>query len=154
MLMMLCAFGVTFHRLLPSGGQGLSVEETPALPGWSLQPVTDALTPSVSALDAVAPWLVPFWIAGVCIVHLRNIAGWIAMCRLRRRGICYAAKRWQKEVARLSSTLRLSHRIPLFESSLTDVPVVLGHFRPLILVPIGLFAGLPPAHVEAILPAA
>lgn len=31
------------------------------------------------------------------------------------------------------------------------MPVVLGHFRPLILLPIGLLAGLPPAQMEAVL---
>src|SRR6185437_12084034 len=34
---------------------------------------------------------------------------------------------------------------------LTDAPVVLGHFRPVILVPLGFLAGLLPDQVEAIL---
>lgn len=39
----------------------------------------------------------------------------------------------------------------LLESCFAAAPVVLGHFRPLILMPIGLLAGLPPAQVEAVL---
>jgi len=34
---------------------------------------------------------------------------------------------------------------------LVDTPVLLGHFRPLVLMPIGLIARLPVGQVEAIL---
>lgn len=37
------------------------------------------------------------------------------------------------------------------ETCLADVPLVLGHLRPMILMPLGLLAGLPPAQIEAIL---
>ena len=39
----------------------------------------------------------------------------------------------------------------LFESSLADAPLVIGYLRPIILMPVGLLAGLPAAQVEAIL---
>jgi GWxTD domain-containing protein len=51
----------------------------------------------------------------------------------------------------LSESLRISRPVALLESSLADGPIVLGHFRPLILMPVGLLAGLPPSQVEAIL---
>lgn len=70
---------------------------------------------------------------------------------MRRRGVCYAPERWQKELARLSDRLRLSRPVLLIESSLADAPMVLGHFRPLILVPVAFLAGLPAEQIEAIL---
>src|SRR5207248_10168500 len=39
----------------------------------------------------------------------------------------------------------------LLESALAEVPVVMGHLRPVILMPVGLFAGLSVDQVEAIL---
>jgi GWxTD domain-containing protein len=39
----------------------------------------------------------------------------------------------------------------LLESLLADTPVVLGHFRPVVLVPLGFLAGLSPEQVEVIL---
>ena len=71
--------------------------------------------------------------------------------RLRRRGVCGASERWQKELARLSRQLRLSRPVQLLESCLADVPMVLGHFRPVILIPVGVLAGLPAGQIEAIL---
>ena len=44
--------------------------------------------PSNTGLAAIVPWLAPFWIAGVWIFYLRHVAGWISVCRLRRRGVC------------------------------------------------------------------
>jgi GWxTD domain-containing protein len=71
--------------------------------------------------------------------------------RLRRRGLCCASEPWQKRLAGLSAQLRLSRPIRLLESCLVDAPMVLGHFHPLILMPIGLLAGLPAGQIEAIL---
>ena len=102
-------------------------------------------------LAAIVPWLAPFWIVGVWIFALGQVAGWISVCRLRRRGVCCAPERWQKELARLSARLRVSRPILLLESCLADVPMVVGHIRPVILMPIGLLAGLPAGQIEAIL---
>lgn len=70
---------------------------------------------------------------------------------MRRRGVCCAADAWQRELARLGVQLRVSRPVLLLESCFAAVPVVLGHFRPLILLPIGLLALLPPAQMEAVL---
>jgi GWxTD domain-containing protein len=43
------------------------------------------------------------------------------------------------------------HKFSLLESCLADTPMVLGHFRPLILMPIGLLTGLPAGQIEVIL---
>ena len=46
---------------------------------------------------------------------------------------------------------QLAFPVLLLESALANVPVVFGHFRPVILVPAGLLAGLPPEQIQAIL---
>jgi GWxTD domain-containing protein len=97
------------------------------------------------------PWLAPFWIAGVLAFHLRGLAGWISARRLTRRGVCAAPDPWPSHLRRLAGQLRLNRPVALLESSLARVPVVIGHLRPVILVPAGLIAGLPPGQVEAIL---
>lgn len=47
--------------------------------------------------------------------------------------------------------MRITRPVRLLESCLADVPVVIGHLRPVILAPIGLLSGLPAGQVEAIL---
>ncbi len=151
MLVMLGGFGLTLVRVMPAGARGLQAVRTTAFPAWNVRAVMGAGGPSNPGLAAVVPWLAPFWIAGVCLFYLAYVASWISVCRLRRRGVCCASDYWQKQLARLSAQLRLSRPLRMLESCLVDTPMVLSHFRPVILMPIGLLAGLPVGQVEAIL---
>ena len=151
MLVMLSGFGLTLVRVMPDGARGLQAVRTIAFRAWNFRAVMDAGGPSNPGLAAVVPWLAPFWIAGVCLFYLAYVASWISICRLRRRGVCCASDYWQQQLARLGAQLRLSRPVRMLESCLVDTPMVLGHFRPVILMPIGLLAGLPVGQVEAIL---
>jgi len=151
MLAMLGSFGFTLVRVMPEGPHGLQTAKPPAFAAWNARAGTDASDPSHPGLAVVAPWLTPFWIAGVWIFYLKHAAGWISVSRLRRRGVCCASDEWQKQVSHLSTRLRLARPVRLLESCLVDSPMVLGHFRPVILMPIGLLAGLPSGQIEAIL---
>jgi bla regulator protein blaR1 len=151
MLVMLGAASLTLVRVMPEGAHGPGSLGASALPEWNVRAGMDATAVSHPALAAVVPWLAPFWIVGVWIFAFGQVAGWISIRRLGRRGVCCASERWQKEIARLSAQLRVSRPILLLESCLADVPMVVGHIRPMILMPIGLLAGLPAGQIQAIL---
>jgi bla regulator protein blaR1 len=151
MLVMLAVCGVTFVRVMPESAPGLAAATKPTFPRWNVPAAVDAPHAPDTGLAAVAPWLAPFWIAGVWIFYLAQVAGWMSVRRLRRRGVCYAPERWQQELARLGARLRLTRPVLLLESCLADAPMVLGSLRPAILMPVGLLAGLPPGQIEAIL---
>jgi GWxTD domain-containing protein len=102
-------------------------------------------------LQVIAPWLSPFWILGMWLVCALRLVNWLSVQRLRTRGVCCASEYWQRESARLKTILGITRAVILMESCLADVPMLLGHFRPLILLPIGLLTGLPAGQVEAIL---
>ena len=99
MLLMLAVFGLTFVRVMPEGVDGLWAAAKATLPVWNVRTGMDATGISPAGLAATAPWLTPFWIAGVWIFYLAQVAGWISVSRLRRRGVCCASERWQKELA-------------------------------------------------------
>lgn len=151
MLAMLAGFGVTFIHELPQGADGLRTIGPTTSRVWNVEKQKSASAGFDFGLAAAVPWLAPVWIAGVLIFYLRHIAGWISVSRLRRRGVCCAPDEWQQQLLRLSAQLRLTRPVRLFESCLVDAPMVLGHFRPFILMPIGLLAGLPAGQIEAIL---
>jgi GWxTD domain-containing protein len=151
MLAMLGAFVLTFLRVMPEAARGPGMLQSSAFPASAAAPGAGPANPANSGLDAAVPWLAPFWIAGVSMACLWHLAGWASVRRLRRRGVCCAPDHWQQQLTRLSARLHLSRPVLLLESCLVDAPMVLGHFRPFILMPIGLLAGLPPAQIEAIL---
>lgn len=150
MVLMLGAFSVTLATLMPEQtqvplhGGATGVQTATVVTGNDSGSASPSLAPLV-------PWLTPFWITGVLLIYLRRVESCISVQKLRRRGVCNAPEHWQERLSQLSNQLRVWRPIQLLESSLADVPTVLGHFRPLILVPAGLFAGLPSWQIEAIL---
>ncbi len=153
MLLMLASFGVTLVRLMP---QPIDLAKAPhvshgALAGPGALPMLPVAPPAPPSLAALLPWIALFWAAGVLFFHLRSLGGWIAARRLRLSGVCLAPREWQPRLDALAARLRVSKPAVLLESCLADVPVVIGYARPVILMPVGLLAGLPVAQVEAIL---
>jgi GWxTD domain-containing protein len=150
LLLTVAAFSITLLRLAPYGERTQGARFAMPAPGW-IAAATSASSSRHPGLTGIVPWLTPFWAAGVLAVCMVNVAGFASTRRLRRSGVCGASEYWQNEIGRLSRALRISRPVALMESCLVNVPVTLGHFRPLILMPLGLIAGLAPAHVEAIL---
>jgi GWxTD domain-containing protein len=152
---MLAGFGLTLGRLMlqqPIGDSaaatigGLEATSNGLVEQWrTVKSQTER-----RAADLL-PWLAPFWMAGVVIFHLRSVACWMAARRLRRTGVCCAPDFWQQRLNQLGARLRLSRPVALLESCLADVPVVLGYASPVILMPVGLLAGLPAGQIESIL---
>ena len=124
---------------------------------WAAVPLSDGPIAVPAArfswamlLDHLA-WLVPLWLLGVAFFCARGLAGWAAVRRLRRRGVCAAPEEWQALLDRLAASIRLSRPVALLESCFTDTPVLLGYLRPAILLPLGCLTGLSVAQVEWIL---
>jgi GWxTD domain-containing protein len=151
MLGMLLAFSLTLVEVGAPNARGLRPAITRAFPARSAPDGIDAGKRSSPGLSSAVPWLAPLWMAGVWISCLGHVAGWIAVCRLRRRGVCHAPECWQDGLTRLARRLRLSRPVVLLESCFADAPMVIGHLRPVILMPIGVLAGLPAGQIDAIL---
>ena len=142
-------FGITMQRLMPESRPDVRITRSAAVARVDVADPVDV--PNAAALEVMVPWLSMFWLGGVCVFYLRHLAGWASVGRLRRRGVCAADTLWQHRLDQLSATLRVSQPVRLLESCFVDAPIVLGHLRPVILLPIGLLTGLPAAQIEAIL---
>jgi GWxTD domain-containing protein len=142
-------FGITLASTVPEVTHG-STTVRPINAVWS-NPVNAGEAGWRPNLAAAVPWLAPVWIFGVLVMFTRYFAGCVAVRRLRVRGVCSVSESWEQKVTHWSRRLRISQPVQVLESCLADVPMVLGYFRPLILLPIGLLAGLSCAQVESIL---
>jgi beta-lactamase regulating signal transducer with metallopeptidase domain len=101
-------------------------------------------------LDRLLPSAVMFWLAGVLLLSVRLMVGCAGVERLKRATRTVDAA----VVARVRS---LAHRfgidrpVRVFESTLVAVPTVVGHLRPVILLPASVITGLAPAYLDAVL---
>jgi GWxTD domain-containing protein len=149
LLAMPVAFVVTLALLYP---HTLTFSNLVLLPEQaSLTASSPATVTPANGFQDYMRWFVPVWFAGIALFYLRSLGSWIGVVRLRRVGVSAATPEWQKRVAELASRLRVNSVVTLFESRLVDVPVVAGFLRPVILMPAGFLAGMPPEQLEYLL---
>lgn len=101
-------------------------------------------------IERQMPVILTAWIVGILISTLRLAGGWMYISRLRRTALP-VPDHWYELMTGLANQLGLNRVIQLSESAHVDSPAVIGLFKPIILVPIGMFTGLSPQQVEAVL---
>jgi GWxTD domain-containing protein len=102
-------------------------------------------------LKNALPWITPVWLLGFIVFNLRQIGSWAGARRMQRRGVCVAPDAWLQRLNGLQNRMKVLKPVFLLESCLTQVPLVVGHMRPAILLPLGLLTGLPSEQVELLL---
>jgi beta-lactamase regulating signal transducer with metallopeptidase domain len=109
------------------------------------------LRASIRRIEPLLPTLILVWILGVTLLSLRLFTGWIWIQRLRTRGVSAACGECQRMSTRLARRLHIARAITLLESTLVDVPTVIGWLKPVVLLPASALGALSPPQLEAIL---
>lgn len=104
-----------------------------------------------SFIHLYSGYLVSLWLVGALFFALRWTIGMLYTYRLKRIAVTPAEQAWQKKVAGWSRKLGIRKGVRLVESIKTEVPIILGHMKPVILLPIGTLSGLYPEQVEVII---
>jgi uncharacterized protein (TIGR03435 family) len=107
------------------------------------------LYPGIS--EGVLSWVVAIWLVGATVFSLRLLGGWMLAERLRHRMTRPAPAEWQRTLDRFKDRLSISPPVRLLVSGVLQAPAAIGWLRPIVLVPAGALAGLPPAQMEALL---
>lgn len=162
MLMTPIATAVGHLRDIPAASTAASIVSTRSLTATSA-PTTvtgaDSRSPKTrpAILSNFGAWVAPhlpvvvlIWTGGVLVLALRLLGGWLRVERIRRRATPLPAQPWPETVRRMADRLGVTRRMRLVESALVDVPAVIGHLKPVIVLPASALAGLSPAHLEAI----
>ena len=101
-------------------------------------------------VEPYLPLVVGAWLLGLVVLSGRLAGGLLHAGRLRRTGQPLGPE-WQQRLAALAARAGLRRPVALLESARVAGPLVLGHLRPAILLPLGAVAGLPPSLLEALL---
>ena len=112
-------------------------------------PAALAPTPA-QRVEPYLPLVVGAWLLGLVVLSGRLAGGLLHASRLRRTGRALGPE-WQQRLAALAARAGLRRPVALLESARVAGPLVLGHLRPAILLPLGAVAGLPPSLLEALL---
>lgn len=160
----LTAAGVTFFLQLRGAGIG---SEAPAVVPAGIAPAPFMETPVMRNLYAGAgqPWtgklvsylnekadvLVAIWMVILFIRLVKLLTDLGTVQRLRYHRTKAVGEDWRLRLEELARQLGIKGVVELLESSLIQVPMMAGIFKPVILVPLGLLSQLPQQQVEAIL---
>lgn len=106
--------------------------------------ITDRIRPWLS-------WLVAGWFAGTLLMASRLLLGWLSTRRVRRSGQSSVPEAVQHMFNELRVSIGASKAARVALSTLVKVPSVVGHFRPLVLLPVAAVTGLSEQQLRAIL---
>lgn len=101
--------------------------------------------------SANAPLIVMIWFVFFLFKSVKMIACLVYNQRIRTRQIYEPVQYWADKVFEFSEKLHIKKAVRLLQSGYVKMPVVIGHLKPIILMPVGLMSGLPAEQVEAIL---
>jgi beta-lactamase regulating signal transducer with metallopeptidase domain/peptidoglycan/xylan/chitin deacetylase (PgdA/CDA1 family) len=133
--------------------RGIKSSDSPAPPaeGQAVLSSTATLRDlAAERLTILIPWLTLAWLAGVLLLASRLAGGWLLVLRLRRSATP-VAEHLEEILARVSGRLRVGRAVRLCRSALVEAPAVVGHLRPIILIPASAITGLTPEQLEAVL---
>jgi beta-lactamase regulating signal transducer with metallopeptidase domain len=81
---------------------------------------------------------------------MRLFGGWLKVQRLRASAIP-VEEQWNERLRILARKLKVNQLVLLAESAMTEAPVVIGYFKPMILIPLGMLGGLSTEQLESII---
>ncbi|MES1222053.1 MAG: M56 family metallopeptidase [Bacteroidota bacterium] len=96
-------------------------------------------------------WIFISWFLVMVYKMIRIATAILYNRRMKTRQVFEPDPYWKNKVTALSKKLLIKKTVTLLQSGYCKVPVVTGHLKPFILIPIGLLAGLPGEQAEAIL---
>jgi beta-lactamase regulating signal transducer with metallopeptidase domain len=98
-----------------------------------------------------APLIVSIWLFVILLMLIKMMAELAYLQKLRNQKVFQPAENWKEMVQRLGAEFSVSKPVTLLESALAKTPVVVGFFKPVILMPLSLLSNFSPEQIEAIL---
>jgi beta-lactamase regulating signal transducer with metallopeptidase domain len=110
-----------------------------------------ALKRLAASLEPMLPVIVASWMLGVILFSFRPLFGWYIVRRLKRKGASLVPENVQRSFDALVKRMRVSAAVKVMQSTLVKMPIVVGYFKPIVLLPVSVLTQLPISQLEAIL---
>ncbi len=97
------------------------------------------------------PLIVTLWLLGMLVFALKFLGGLAYTQRLKHYRVQPVSDEWQQTFSRLAEMLNLKKAARILQSTLVKVPMVVGYFKPVVLIPVSAFTGLSPEQLETVI---
>lgn len=105
----------------------------------------------VRGIAPVLPYVTMMWMMGIVVLAARQCLAFKTMKQYVQRGTRAAELGVVARARAIAGQMNLTRSFEVLVSSRIDVPSVIGHFKPVILLPVGMMSNLSPSQVETIL---
>lgn len=105
----------------------------------------------VNIIDNAMTSLVVAWLLGFLIYSLKIFLDYRYCQHLKNQHIAPTPEKWQSIFTELANKVGITSAIELRISTQSIVPCVIGHLKPVVLLPIGILLGMTQAQIEVIL---
>lgn len=102
-------------------------------------------------IERYFPVVAAFYILGVFLQSVLVINGFRKLYVIRKAGLLEVPDSWKALFARTKQQLGIHRPIAFHFSTLIDVPMAIGHLKPIVLFPVALYTGMRMDQVEAVL---
>lgn len=105
----------------------------------------------VEQIELWMPLLVIGWLVGVVLLSFRPVLGWHYSIKVRHQGLNPIDEAVNKIFHKLTSQLGIKKTVQIFQSTIVQVPMVVGYLKPVVLIPASALIHLTPQELESIL---
>ena len=141
---------------IPNAGQPMAATTTQAFETAVRPPIAVSTYEHwplnlATGLQQHMPEIVLCWVVGVLLLSLRLLGGGWVCHRLKHTGTRPLPAEWQTRVHTLAQRQGIRQGVEVVTSTIAAMPMVVGLFRPVVLIPISTFLGLTQQQLETIL---
>ena len=149
-------FVITLSRQLTMAVSGFSSQQISIQNGVqqiSFQQSTFASVSSlsISYLNHYLPWIVAFYLLGIVWFTVRLVYNYFLTIKLRTHGLTALESSWHERITQMAEKINIPGKVNAFFSKHIDTPMMMGFFKPIILLPLAMINRLSPQQFEAIL---
>lgn len=127
--------------------QSYSFDSTNELAGSELS-IWNKIT---SVIESAMPWIVMGWFLGTALLGIRMMGGYFYLQQLRFREFIPLPSEWENRIPQLAHKMGITKHISIGTSKWAQEPITWGHFKPIVLLPVGLLTSLTPDQIEALI---
>ncbi|MCF0073485.1 M56 family metallopeptidase [Dyadobacter sp. CY261] len=91
------------------------------------------------------------WLIVVIARSAGLVLGFYRLYQLKTQQIYSIGRHWEQRVGKFAAAMGIMRPVRILQSGLAQVPMVLGHFKPVILVPLGAITSIPADQIEMVL---
>jgi beta-lactamase regulating signal transducer with metallopeptidase domain len=161
LLLFTAAIAFTFYMELPAGQPNIAAHNAMPSPTALVQTIivhqqvaekpAGIISTGIGFFNTHANTIVLIWFLIICARCVQFAAGLQSIYYLKRSKVTAIGVYWEARVAALANNMAIKRTVTILQSGIAKLPMVIGHIKPVILIPVGLLTAMSAEEVEAVL---